>query len=159
MEDSLSLHTAAIKIQCLWRGYSTRKVLKEVYSWYSDVVSSVDGGNAESTPSSLNSRKAKLFHLCRPCTRNMHTFSMPINSLNETLASELSEDCHDKYEDTFINSSKSTNKSSLDIGCSNDKTATELLETKRNIAMELVWIQQAIESRKSYLQIKQQLTK
>lgn len=64
------------------------------------------------------------------------------------------------FLDTFtsLTSSKQSESSqSLDQNNIENMSKQDLLESKKNLAMELLWIQQAIESRKQYLKIRDKL--
>ena len=156
MENHLNCHSAALKIQSLWRGYCTRKLLTEIYCWYDDVATNIEGKVFASCLSYKNNKSLRLLH--RPyVTQNIFSGKScqveTLKSLGSKGSPESQENTSSMSVPSELGSLGHFDEMTTDI----HQTSSALLETKRNLAMELVWIQQAIESRKNYLQIKQQL--
>ena len=145
MESQSNLHATTTKIQCAWRGHSTRKLLNEVYEQYREVVIAIDG----QLQASNICNKMNPFLLRRPPVKT--------NVWNKEASSDISASSVNNYENTFESSIVSEEISESPETSAHVDQA-ELLKSKRHLAMELVWIQQAIESRKNYLQIKEQFS-
>ncbi|XP_076811691.1 uncharacterized protein LOC143458724 [Clavelina lepadiformis] len=165
---------AARKIQAFWRGYSIRRLLQEICSEYNAVVGAIDG--------QLDYPAIQVCHECvtagkcilrrpRMTKQNQNCCFHDTSSL-----SRVKEDVIDEYEDTFTDEMMATDTENNSANSDDESvhSAVELsspekpdkdpeqfkqnlIETKRDLTMELVWVQQAIESRRNYLQIKEQI--
>ncbi|XP_039249434.2 uncharacterized protein LOC120327103 [Styela clava] len=135
---------AVTKIQACWRGYQCRKKLQEIYDWYKSVVLEIDGVETEYQ----QARNNKLNILKRPSVVSKSVDQNEENKTNSTRSSipEILE--VDVTSDTSSQKCKSP---------SNEIDQQHLLDRKRDIVMELFWVQQAIDSRRNYLLLKNKI--
>nr|XP_039249434.1 uncharacterized protein LOC120327103 [Styela clava] len=134
---------AVTKIQACWRGYQCRKKLQEIYDWYKSVVLEIDGVETEYQ----QVRNNKLNILKRPSAVSKSVDQNEENKTNSTRSSipEILE--VDVTSDTYSTKCKSPNE--ID--------QQHLSDRKRDIVMELFWVQQAIDSRRNYLLLKNKI--
>nr|XP_002126273.1 uncharacterized protein LOC100180192 [Ciona intestinalis] len=160
---------AAVKIQSHWRGYNTRKLLVHVHKLYHDILFEIDGRrNNDHEVFWSRNRNLNSIHQCviqRPMIQKRPTKipneSNPIEQNSKycdtiSVNTSLSEDETDPIiEDVDVPQNISSDLP--DQNLNDEDLKNTLLNRKRDITLELLWAQQAIESRVNYLTVKQNM--
>nr|CAB3262523.1 uncharacterized protein LOC100180192 [Phallusia mammillata] len=160
----MEVNFAAITIQKAWRGFRIRRGFEEVQQHYYDLAANIDGSDMYH----------KLPKLCRMpegtqvLKRPGLIYTDPFHKSDRT---ELFQQSADFSINGSENSVETINKGSVEEShdfhvsynesvCAQSTTSLsqkQLLNKKRDVTMELLWVQQAIESRRNYLNVKKQL--
>uniref|UniRef100_H2ZH51 Uncharacterized protein n=1 Tax=Ciona savignyi TaxID=51511 RepID=H2ZH51_CIOSA len=161
---------AAVKLQSLWRGYNTRKQLAQIYQLYQQVLHEIDGEtnrhNALFCPVISKLRSPRNSVLRRPMLRQSdlpdheqtpHAFVQ--GRYQSTVIRTCTKESLDPMEinSTREEASNIPSKGILKHQLSGSEINKSLLNKKRDITFELLWTQQAIESRIHYLNLKQNM--
>ncbi|XP_002126273.2 uncharacterized protein LOC100180192 [Ciona intestinalis] len=161
---------AAVKIQSYWRGYNTRKLLLHVHKLYQDILFDIDGRSENdndlfwSGNRNLNSISRCVIQ--RPMIQKRLTQITNESNLIEhnsqycdTISVNTSLSMEDETDPIIEDVDVPLNTSSdlPDQNLNGEDLKNALLNRKRDITLELLWAQQAIESRVNYLTVKQNM--
>jgi len=138
----MNIDIAATKIQSCWKGYKTRVLFRQVQIDFEDVCEEIDNYSGN-----LRHTKRKSFSTLNEYIR-IPEFIFKESSFIEKASEKI-------RENPVLENSKDQK---YIVSPSKEKVSKEKLSIEEDhITLELFWVQQAIESRKSYFHIKNNL--